>query len=206
MQNLINGYRSEKIVILYKKLLLIFNDTSCMSEFSNEHLNNLILLIRGRKVMLSYHLADLYEVQVRALLQAVKRNSERFPSEFMFQLTAEETNSLRSQTVILNTGQRGQNIKYLPYAFTQEGVAMLSSVLRSPRAVLVNIAIMRTFVRLRELMNSQHELAKKIETLERRYNGQFQVVFNSIHKLINAQPKELVRVPASKRKVGFGRE
>lgn len=154
--------------------------------------------------MLSYHLADLYEVQVRVLIQAVKRNSDRFPEDFMFQLTAEEVDSLRSQNVILNTRQRGHNIKYLPFAFTQEGIAMLSSVLRSPRAVLVNIAIMRTFVKLRELMNSHHELAQKIESLERRYAGQFKVVFNSIRKLIDAQPKELVRVSAPRRKIGFG--
>lgn len=154
--------------------------------------------------MLSYHLAELYQVEGRALLQAVKRNCDRFPEDFMFQLTAEEVEALRSQNVILNTGKRGHNIKYLPYAFTQEGIAMLSSVLRSSRAVLVNIAIMRTFVKLRELMNSHRELAQKIESLERRYNGQFQVVFNSIRKLIDAQPKELVRVPTTRRKIGFG--
>lgn len=121
------------------------------------------------------------------------------------QLTVEEVDSLRSQNVILNTGKRGHNIKYLPFAFTQEGIAMLSSVLRSPRAVLANIAIMRTFVKLRELMNSHRELAQKIESLERRYDGQFKVVFNSIRKLIDAQPKELVRVPPPRRKIGFGR-
>jgi len=175
-----------------------------MSAVSTDHLDNLILLIRGRKVILSYHLADLYEVQVRVLLQAVKRNSDRFPEDFMFQLTPDEVDSLRSQNVILNVGKRGHNIKYLPFAFTQEGIAMLSSVLRSPQAILVNIAIMRTFVKLRELMNSHRDLAQKIESLERRYDGQFKVVFNSIRKLIDAQPKELVRVPASRRKIGFG--
>ena len=175
-----------------------------MSAASTDHVDNLILLIRGRKVILSYHLADLYEVQVRVLLQAVKRNSDRFPEDFMFQLTLDEVDSLRSQNVILNVGKRGHNIKYLPFAFTQEGIAMLSSILRSPRAILVNIAIMRTFVKLRELMNSHRELAQKIESLERRYDGQFKVVFNSIRKIIDAQPKELVRVPASRRKIGFG--
>ena len=156
--------------------------------------------------MLSIHLAELYEVQVRALTQSVKRNADRFPEDFMFQLTPQEVDSLRSQNVILNTGKRGHNIKYLPYAFTQEGIAMLSSVLKSPRAVVVNIAIMRTFVRLRELMSSHRELAPKIESLERRYDGQFGVVFNSIRKLIDAQPKELLRVPPAKRKIGFGRD
>lgn len=175
-----------------------------MSVVSTESLNELILLVRGRKVMLSSHLADLYEVRARVLLQAVKRNSDRFPEDFMFQLTPAEVESLRSQNVILNTGKRGHNIKYLPYAFTQEGIAMLSSVLRSPRAILVNIAIMRTFVKLRELMNSHRELAQKIESLERRYDGQFKVVFNSIRKLIDAEAKNLVCVPAVKRKIGFG--
>lgn len=124
----------------------------------------------------------------------------------MFQLSAEEVESLRSQIVILEGGGKGRHSKYLPYAFTQEGVAMLSSGLRSPRAVMVNIAIMRAFVRLRELMNSHRELAIKIEALERRYNGQFQVVFKSIRKLIEARPDKLVRVPATKRKIGFGRD
>ena len=156
--------------------------------------------------MLSIHLADLYQVQPRALTQAVKRNLDRFPEDFMFQLTPQEVDSLRSQNVILNSGKRGHNIKYLPHAFTQEGVAMLSSVLKSPRAVVVNIAIMRTFVRLRELMSSHRELAQKIESLERRYNGQFKVVFNSIRKLIHAQPKKLRSVVPAKRKIGFGRD
>lgn len=176
-----------------------------MERLTSDQLDNLVLLIRGRKVMLSIHLADLYGVQPRALTQAVKRNIVRFPDDFMFQLTPQEVDSLRSQNVILNTGKRGHNIKYLPYAFTQEGVAMLSSVLKSPRAIVVNIAIMRTFVRLRELMSSHRELAKKIESLERRYDGQFKVVFNSIRKLIDAQPKELPSVPQAKRKIGFGR-
>ena len=121
--------------------------------------------------MLSLHLAELYGVQVRVLTQAVKRNISRFPEDFMFQLTSDEVESLRSQNVILNTGERGRNIKYLPYAFTQEGIAMLSSVLNSSQAVLANIAIMRTFVKLRELMGSHRDLAQKIESLERRYDG-----------------------------------
>ncbi len=156
--------------------------------------------------MLSFHLAPLYRVEVRVLAQAVKRNSARFPEDFMFQLTSEEADCLRSQNVILNTGKRGQNIKYLPYAFTQEGIAMLSGVLSSERAILVNIAIMRTFVKLRELMSSHRELAQKIDSLERRYDGQFQVVFNSIRQLIDAQPTDLVRVPPTRRIIGFGRD
>jgi hypothetical protein len=177
-----------------------------METPSIDQLNKSILLIRGRKVILSWHLAQLYGVESRALIQAVKRNNARFPEDFMFQLTMEELDSLRSQNVILENVGKGAHSKYLPYAFTQEGISMLSSVLRSSRAIMVNIAIMRTFVRLRELMNSHQELSQKIQALERRYDGQFKVVFNSIQKLIQARPKELIQVPSSKKKIGFGRE
>jgi hypothetical protein len=169
-------------------------------------LNEMILVIRGRKVMLSSHLASLYGVEVRALMQAVKRNAPRFPDDFMFQLSTEEVDALRSQNVILENPGKGRHSKYLPYAFTQEGIAMLSSVLHSPSAITANIAIMRAFVRVRELMSSHRNLALKIEALERRYNGQFQVVFNSIRRLIEANPKDLVRVPSGKRLIGFGRD
>lgn len=155
--------------------------------------------------MLSFHLAVLYDVETKALMQAVKRNRERFPNDFMFQVTPNEFEYLRSQNVTLENKGRGQHSKYLPYAFTQEGIAMLSSVLRSPQAVQANIAIMRTFVKLRELMTSHKELSRKIESLERRYDSQFKVVFNSIKELINAKPKELVQVP-SRRRIGFGRD
>lgn len=129
--------------------------------------------------MLSSQLSEMYEVQPRALIQAVKRNAKRFPEDFMFQLSEQEYNALRSQNVILEIG-RGKYAKYLPYAFTQEGIAMLSSVLRSDRAVEVNIAIMRTFVKLRELMSSHRELAKTIDALEKRYDSQFKVVFSKL--------------------------
>lgn len=172
----------------------------------SESVNELIFLIRGRKVMLSSHLADLYQVEVRTLVQAVKRNAERFPADFMFQLTPEELGSLRSQNVILESRGKGKHSKYLPYAFTQEGIVMLSSVLRNSQAVQVNIAIMRAFVRLRELMTSHRDLAQKIGSLERRDDARFKVVFNSICQLINAQPKELIRVPKPTRKIGFGRD
>jgi hypothetical protein len=165
-----------------------------------------IFLIRGRKVMLSFHLALLYKVESKALIQAVKRNLERFPDDFMFQLAQEELQSLRSQNVTLEGKGKGQHSKYLPFAFTQEGVAMLSSVLRSKGAVQANIAIMRTFVKLRELMNDRRELADKINSLERQYDAQFKVVFNSIQELIKAKPKDLVEIPSSRRKIGFGRD
>lgn len=162
-----------------------------------------IYFIRDKKVMLSADLASLYDVEPKVLLQAVRRNIDRFPPDFLFQLTSEEWKSLRSQFVTLENKGKGQYSKYLPYAFTQEGIAMLSSVLKSPRAIQVNIAIMRTFVKLRELMISHDDLSKKIETLESRYNAQFKVVFNSIRELINAKPRDLPR-PATKRKIGFG--
>ena len=172
---------------------------------SPQGIENAILLIRGHKVMLSSHLADIYGVEARTLLQAVRRNMERFPDDFMFELKKEEVTILRSQNVILRSGW-GTHSKYLPYAFTQEGVAMLSSVLKSKRAVEANIAIMRTFVRLRELMASHRDLADKINALERRYDAQFKVVFNSIRELINAKPKPLLEVPRKKKPIGFGRE
>lgn len=186
---------------LFDGLRLLGMKTTPMSQ-----LNEMILVIRGRKVMLSSHLASLYGVEVRALMQAVKRNAPRFPDDFMFQLSTEEVDALRSQNVILENPGKGRHSKYLPYAFTQEGIAMLSSVLHSPSAITANIAIMRSFVRVRELMGSNRDLALKIEALERRYDGQFQVVFNSIRRLIEANPKDLVRVPSGKRLIGFGRD
>jgi hypothetical protein len=160
-----------------------------------ERIERAILLIRGHKVLLDADLATLYEVETRALIQAVKRNIERFPVDFMFRLTPDETVFLRSQTVILKPG-RGQHRKYLPYAFTEQGVAMLSSVLRSPRAVQVNIEIMRAFVRLRQLLASHVELARKLAALEKKYDSQFKVVFDAIRQLmIPPGPK--------RRKLGF---
>ncbi len=172
-------------------------------SISQSQLERTIYYIRDRKVMLSSDLASLYEVAPKVLLQAVRRNIDRFPSDFMFQLTQEEWKSLRSQIVTLESRGKGRHSKYLPFAFTQEGIAMLSSVLNSPRAIQVNMAIMRTFVKLRELMISHSDLAQKIETLEKKYNAQFRVVFNSIRELINAKPKELPKA-FIKRKLGFG--
>lgn len=135
-----------------------------------EDLARLVFLIRGEKVMLAQQLAELYGVPVRALNQAVKRNIKRFPADFMFQLTKEEFERLKSQIVISSWGglRRAR-----PYACTEQGVAMLSSVLRSQRAVQLNIAIMRTFVQLRGLMDSNRDLARRIEALEKKYDEQF---------------------------------
>lgn len=155
-----------------------------------------ILLIRGQRVMLSQHLAELYGVEPKALVQAVKRNRARFPLDFMFQATAAETEILRSQFVTLSSGW-GKHSKYPPYAFTEQGVAMLASVLRSPRAVAVNIEIVRSFVRLRQLLATNVDLARKLAALEAKYDDQFKVVFDAIRQLMT--PPE----PAKKRRIGF---
>jgi len=154
-----------------------------------------ILLIRGQKVMLDSDLAELYGVETSNLNKAVKRNIDRFPEDFMLQLTKEEADSLRFQIGMSKTEGRGGR-RYLPYAFTEQGVAMLSSVLNSKRAVQVNIAIMRVFVKLREMIASNKELAKKLDNLEKKYDTQFKVVFDAIRQLMTpSEPK--------RRKVGF---
>jgi hypothetical protein len=155
-----------------------------------------MFLIRGNKVMLSQHLAELYEVEPKILNQAVKRNLSRFPEDFMFQLTEEEDALLRSQTVTLKTG-RGQHSKYLPYAFTEQGVAMLSSVLRSERAIQVNIEIMRAFVRLRQMLATNAELSRKLVALEKKYDARFKAVFEAIYELMSPAENK------KKRTIGF---
>jgi len=164
---------------------------------STDNIAASILIIRGQKVMLDSDLAALYGVATKVLVQAVKRNADRFPEDFMFQLTAEEAACLRSQFVTLNTG-RGQHRKYLPYGFTEQGVAMLSSVLHSDRAVHVNIEIMRAFVRLRQMLASNAELARKLAALENKYDEQFKVVFDAIRELM------MPPAPKKKRPIGFG--
>ncbi len=144
-----------------------------------------ILLIRGQKVMLSTDLATLYGVPVKVLNQAVKRNRERFPADFMFLVAPQEFAILKSQFV---TSSWGGMRRARPYAFTEQGVAMLSSVLNSPRAIQVNIEIMRAFVSLRRLLSSHAELARKLEELEKRYDGQFRAVFAAIRQLMAPKP------------------
>lgn len=140
-----------------------------------------IYLLRGHRVMLSHDLAQLYAVESKVLIQAVKRNLERFPGDFMFQLEIQELNNLRSQNVTSSWG----GIRWLPYAFTEQGIAMLSSVLRSPEAIQVNIEIMRTFVGLKRLSHSMKELHDRISHLESRYDTQFKSVFDAIREIIN---------------------
>jgi hypothetical protein len=176
-----------------------------------DHVQRIIVMLRGHRVILDADLAALYGVENRALLQAVKRNLDRFPVDFMFQLTRDEALRLRSQTVILNAesdemtqetgglvGARGKHSKYLPYAFTEQGVAMLSSVLRSSRAIEVNIEIMRAFVRLRQAIAEHADLARKLEKLEKRYDAHFRVVFDAIRELMTP-------APTTKKPIGFKR-
>ena len=163
-----------------------------------EQVEQKIYLIRGHKVMLANDLAALYGVPTKRLNEQVRRNVTRFPSDFMFQLTLEESNSLRSQFATLKRG-KGQHRKYPPYGFTEQGVAMLSTVLNSERAIQVNIAIMRAFVKLRQLLASHRELAEKLAELERKVEGhdqQVHVLFEAIRKLM-APPE------SPKRRIGF---
>ena len=181
-----------------------------------ENIAHLVQLVRGEKVMLDSDLATLYGVETGALNRAAKRNITRFPVDFMFQITANEWKGLRYQSGISNPGDvtasrdvksplparssaRG-GARYRPYVFTEHGVAMLSSVLRSPRAIEVNIAIMRTFVQLRRLMDSNRELARRIDALEQRYDEQFSAVFDAIKRLIT-EDEALKAKP--KKRIGF---
>lgn len=182
-----------------------------------EQIDACILLVRGQRVILDRVLAALYGVTTKALNQAVKRNRRRFPADFMVQLSWDETEALpRSQTVTLNaaaaasrsrpvTMKRGANVKYRPYAFTEQGVAMLSSVLRSERAIAVNIEIMRAFVRLRQVLATHKELALKLQELEREFRTRtdaHQAHIEHIYALLEALMEPS---PATgKGRIGFG--
>lgn len=161
------------------------------AHVSIDRIDQTILLIRRHRVMLDTDLAKLYGVPTKVLNQAVRRNVTRFPADFMFQLTGEEATALRSQFVTLKT-DRGQHRKYRPYVFTEQGVAILSSVLHSERAIQVNIAIMRAFVQLREMIGSNKGLARRLNELEKKYDSQFRVVFEAIRELM-AEPESKVK-------------
>ena len=171
-----------------------------------------VLVVRGHRVLLAQQLATLYGVETKVLNQAVQRNMDRFPQDFMFRLERDDLAALRSQTVTLNaqvldskefsiaaglTSGRGAHAKYTSYAFTEQGVAMLSSVLKSERAIAVNIEIMRTFVKLRGMLAEHADLKRKLNQLEKKYDEKFRVVFDAIHQLMT--PPE----PAKKRRIGF---
>ena len=158
-----------------------------------EKIETRIFLIRGKKVMIDTDLAKLYEVQTKVLNQSVKRNLKRFPKDFMFQLTKEE-----KEEVVTNCDHLSK-LRFspvLPYVFTEQGVSMLSSVINSERAIMVNIQIMRTFTKLREMIESHKDLKRKLEDMEKKYDGQFQIVFEAIKKLIEPEVRP-------KRKIGF---
>jgi len=161
-----------------------------------ERIERAILLIRDHRVMLDADLAVLYGVPTKRLAEQVRRNSRRFPADFMFRLTAVEARILRSRIATSSFGRGWGGRRYAPYAFTEQGVAMLSSVLKSPRAVQVNIAIMRAFVRLRGLLASSEALARKLDALERKYDAQFKVVFDAIRQLMSPPA-------AGRRTIGF---
>ncbi len=173
---------------------------------ASKRIDRLICEIRGERVMLDSDLASLYGVETKALNQAVQRNPRRFPPDFMFRLTAKEfdelrsrsgTSGLRSQIVTLKPG-RGQHRKYLPLAFTEQGVAMLSSVLRSERAIKVNVEIMRTFVRLRQMVITHADFARRLDDLECKYDAQFKAVFDAMRKLMEPPPEK------PRPRIGFG--
>ena len=165
-----------------------------------------ILLIRGQKVMLDEHLAELYGVTTKRLNEQVKRNLKRFPHDFMFQLNAEEDKILRSQFATSKTKRGGR--RYFPFAFTEQGVAMLSSILNSDRGIEVNIMIMRAFVKLREMVASNKDLARRLDDLEKKYDGQFRVVFEAIGQLMTPpdRPRKKIGFLAREPRTKYGRK
>ncbi len=168
-----------------------------MKNITPKVIEKMIYVIRGQKVMLDSDLAELYEVETRSLNQAVKRNIDRFPSDFMFQLSNQELTDLRSQFVIFNETVKGR--KYRPFVFTEQGVAMLSSVLKSKRAALVNISIMRTFVKIRTLLNSDETLSERLRKLEEGTDIMFRVVFERLDNLETETPV----LPKKRRRIGI---
>ena len=172
------------------------SDKGTLVRIPPERIERGILLIRGEKVLLDQGLADLYGVETKRLIEAVKRNIDRFPVDFMFQLTPEEHANLRSQFAT-SSSRRWGGRRYPPYAFTEQGVAMLSSVLNSKCAIGVNIEIMRAFVRLRQMLASHADLRRKLAALERKYDAQFRVVFDAIRELMEPTKKK------KKGRIGF---
>ena len=161
----------------------------------SERIEKAIYVIRGEKVMLDRDLAKLYGVLTGALNQAVRRNRERFPEDFMFQLTAAEVRELNLSQIVIGS-EKHRDPRLRPYAFTEQGVAMLSSVLRSKQAIFVNIEIMRAFVKLRQLLASNTELSRRLDELESKYDKQFRVVFDAIRQLMTAPG-------AGRKEIGF---
>jgi len=158
-------------------------------------------MIRSTRVMLDFDLAELYDVETKVLKQAVRRNIDRFPKDFMYELTKEEYGSLRSQIVTLKNSNRGKHSKYLPFAFTEQGVAMLSSVLRSKKAIEVNISIMRVFVTLRQHLADYKDLKKQIKKLEKEMNRKFKDINEALNYLL--QKDEMSKKHNERKRIGF---
>ncbi len=176
-----------------------------MIKISIERIERAIFLIRGQKVMLDRDLAELYGVETKVLKQAVRRSIKRFPDDFMFELTKEEFENWRSQFVTSNRDKMG--LRYKPMAFAEQGVAMLSSVLRSERAIEVNIAIMRAFVQLREMLASNVELSRKLKQMEKKYDKQFKIVFEAIRQLMTPpeKPRKKIGFVVKEKKAAYGK-
>lgn len=170
-------------------------ETNSKSLVPEERIEQTILIIRNQKVILDSDLATLYGVSVKRLNEAVKRNAERFPSDFMFQLTRDEVENLRSQFATANFSMR----RYLPYAFTEHGALMVATVLNSPRAVAMSLAVIRTFIKLRQLLSLNKDLARRLDELEEKYDSQFHVVFEAIKQLMQL-PEEI-----KKPRIGFNK-
>ena len=164
-------------------------------------IQNRIYEIRGQKVLLDFDLAELYETETKRLKEAVRRNMERFPSDFMFELTKDEYNTLRTQFATLDNIGRGKHSKYNPFAFTEQGIAMLASVLRSPKAIEVNIKIVRAFVFLRKYALSHSELTQKLQELETKYDMQFNDIFEAINYLIQKDKQK--QTQNERKRIGF---
>tara|TARA_R110002051_G_scaffold2740_1_gene14583 strand:+ start:1305 stop:1817 length:513 start_codon:yes stop_codon:yes gene_type:complete len=164
-------------------------------------IQNRIYEIRGQKVLLDFDLAELYETETKRLKEAVRRNIDRFPSDFMFELTKEEYNTLRTQFATLDNRGRGKHSKYNPFAFTEQGIAMLASVLRSPKAIEVNIQIVRAFVFLRKYALSHSELTQKLQELETKYDKQFNDIFEAINFLIKKDKH--IQTQNERKRIGF---
>ena len=167
---------------------------------STERIEQAIYFIRGEKVMLDRDLARLYDVSTAAFNQAVRRNRERFPADFMFQLTSSEVAQLNRSQIVIGS-EKHRDPRYRPYAFTEQGVAMLSSVLRSKRAISVNVEIMRAFVKLRRLLASNAELSRRLNDLESKYDQQFGVVFDAIRRLMETPTREATEIGFRSRSV-----
>ncbi len=166
-------------------------------------IQNRIYEIRGQKVLLDFDLAELYETETKRLKEAVRRNMERFPSDFMFELTKDEYNTLSTQFATLDNRGRGKHSKYSPFAFTEQGIAMLASVLRSPKAIEVNIQIVRAFVFLRKYALSHTELTQKLQEIETKYDKQFNDIFEAINYLIQKDKKSIEQT--KRKRIGFKR-